>query len=75
MAGLEKPDSGRVSIEGRDVNVAAPALRDVTFVFQQYSLCPHRSVYDNLAFPLRWPLRKTSEADIRTNVQCGIGAG
>ena len=75
VAGLEKPDSGRVSIDGRDVTAAAPALRDVTFVFQQYSLCPHRSVYDNLAFPLRSLLRKTSEAGIRTNVQCRLCAG
>ncbi|UUZ75792.1 ABC transporter ATP-binding protein [Polaromonas sp. P1(28)-13] len=68
MAGLEAPDSGQVFIDGRDVTKVAPALRDVTFVFQQYSLYPHLSVYDNLAFPLRSPLRKTSEADIRTKV-------
>ncbi|WP_309678477.1 ABC transporter ATP-binding protein [Polaromonas sp.] len=68
VAGLEAPDSGRVFIDGRDVTKVAPALRDVTFVFQQYSLYPHLSVYDNLAFPLRSPLRKTSEADIRTKV-------
>ena len=68
VAGLEVPDSGQVLIDGRDVTHLAPALRDVTFVFQQYSLYPHMSVYDNLAFPLRSPLRKTSEADIKTKV-------
>ncbi len=68
VAGLEKPDAGKVWINGRDVTQVAPALRDVTFVFQQYSLYPHLSVYDNLAFPLRSPLRKTSEDDIRTKV-------
>lgn len=68
VAGLETPDSGRVSIDGRDVTALAPALRDVTFVFQQYSLYPHMSVYDNMAFPLRSPLHKISEADIRTKV-------
>jgi multiple sugar transport system ATP-binding protein len=68
VAGLETPDSGQVLIDGRDVTQLAPALRDVTFVFQQYSLYPHLSVYDNLAFPLRSPLHKTSEADIRTKV-------
>jgi multiple sugar transport system ATP-binding protein len=67
-AGLESPDSGSVSIAGRDVTRLAPALRDVTFVFQQYSLYPHLSVYDNLAFPLRSPLRKISEADVKTRV-------
>jgi len=68
VAGLESPDSGQVFIGGRDMTHVAPALRDVTFVFQQYSLYPHLSVFDNLAFPLRSPLRKTSEADIRAKV-------
>ncbi len=68
VAGLEKPDAGQVWIDGRDVTQVAPALRDVTFVFQQYSLYPHLSVYDNLAFPLRSPLRKTPEDEIRTKV-------
>jgi multiple sugar transport system ATP-binding protein len=68
VAGLEKPDSGQVFIGGHDVTATPPAMRDVTFVFQQYSLYPHLSVYDNLAFPLRSPLRKTSEADIKTKV-------
>lgn len=68
VAGLEKPDSGQVLINGQDVTTTPPAMRDVTFVFQQYSLYPHLSVFDNLAFPLRSPLRKISEADIKTKV-------
>src|SRR4051794_110425 len=68
VAGLEAPDLGRVFIGGEDVTAMAPALRDVTFVFQQYSLYPHLSVYDNLAFPLRSPLRKTAEAKVRAKV-------
>ena len=68
VAGLEKPDAGQVHIAGRDVTALAPALRDVAFVFQQYSLYPHLSVYDNLAFPLRSPMHPTSEADIRRKV-------
>lgn len=68
VAGLEQADAGQVWIDGRDVSQVAPAQRDVTFVFQQYSLYPHLSVYDNLAFPLRSPLRKTSEDEIRSKV-------
>lgn len=68
VAGLESPDCGQVFIDGRDVTNMAPALRDVTFVFQQYSLYPHMNVYDNLAFPLRSPLRKVPEADIKNKV-------
>ncbi|MCW5662676.1 MAG: ABC transporter ATP-binding protein [Piscinibacter sp.] len=68
VAGLETPDAGQVHIGGHDVTRLAPALRDVTFVFQQYSLYPHLNVYDNLAFPLRSPLRRTPEAQIRRKV-------
>jgi multiple sugar transport system ATP-binding protein len=68
IAGLEKPDAGELHIAGRDVTTLAPALRDVAFVFQQYSLYPHLSVYDNLAFPLRSPMRPTPEAEVRRKV-------
>jgi len=68
VAGLERPDMGRVTIAGRDVTSAAPAMRDVTFVFQQYSLYPHLSVFDNLAFPLRSPVRRTPPAEIDRKV-------
>lgn len=68
IAGLEQPDSGSVAIDGRDMSGVTPALRDVTFVFQQYSLYPHWSVYDNLAFPLRSKLRNFSESVIKEKV-------
>jgi len=67
-AGLERPDSGRIHIGGHDVSTLPPALRDVTFVFQQYSLYPHLNVYDNLAFPLRSPLRPCGEDVVRRRV-------
>ena len=69
IAGLERPDQGAISIDGRDVTREPPAARDVAFVFQQYSLYPHLTVYDNLAFPLRSPLRKLPETEIRKQVQ------
>lgn len=69
VAGLERPDEGRVFIGGREVTALAPALRDVAFVFQQYSLYPHLSVYDNLAFPLRSPLRPMPEEALRRKVE------
>jgi multiple sugar transport system ATP-binding protein len=69
VAGLERPDKGRVAIAGRDVTSAPPAMRDVTFVFQQYSLYPHLSVFDNLAFPLRSPVRRTPSAEIERKVR------
>ena len=69
IAGLERPDRGNVVIQGRDVTEEVPAERDVAFVFQQYSLYPHLTVYDNLAFPLRSPARRMNEQVIRRRVQ------
>lgn len=68
VAGLERPDAGSVTIGGRDVTRELPAMRDVSFVFQQYSLYPHLTVAENLAFPLRAPARRMSEADITQRV-------
>lgn len=58
LAGLELADTGTIFIDGADVTQQPTAARDVTFVFQQYSLYPHLSVFDNLAFPLRSPARR-----------------
>jgi multiple sugar transport system ATP-binding protein len=69
IAGLEKPDAGTIHIGGRDATALEPAARDVAFVFQQYSLYPHLSVYENLAFPLRSPARRWDEAAIRARVE------
>ena len=68
VAGLERADAGAIRIGGIDCTTADPALRDVAFVFQQYSLYPHLSVYDNLAFPLRSPLHRLAEGEIRSRV-------
>jgi multiple sugar transport system ATP-binding protein len=69
IAGLEQPDQGQVAIGGVDVTRAPPAARDIALVFQQYSLYPHYSVYDNLAFPLRAPGRRWPEDQIRGRVE------
>ena len=68
IAGLEKQNSGTVLFDGQPVDDYQPADRDVAFVFQQYSLYPGMSVYDNLAFPLRSPLRRTPEEEIKKRV-------
>jgi len=69
IAGLERPDSGRLLMDGTDITDTLPAGRDCAFVFQQYSLYPHLSVFDNLAFPLRSPLRRSEPAEIKRRVQ------
>ena len=69
VAGLETPDAGKVFIGGQEATGWHPAERDVAFVFQQYSLYPHYSVFDNLAFPLRSPRRRTPEPEVKRRVQ------
>ncbi len=68
LAGLETPDHGKIFMDGRDVTGLHPAARDVAFVFQQYSLYPHLSVRDNIAFPLRAPGRRLPETEIAVKV-------
>ncbi len=69
IAGLDKPDNGDVRIAGHSVMQVTPAQRDVAMVFQQYSLYPHLTVRDNLAFPLRSPIIAMPEAEIAKRVQ------
>jgi multiple sugar transport system ATP-binding protein len=69
IAGLEKQDEGSVRFDGEAVDQLPPADRDVAFVFQKYSLYPTMSVYDNLAFPLRSPMHRQPEAQIKVSVQ------
>ena len=69
IAGLDKPDAGDIRIDGETVLADMPAQRDVAMVFQQYSLYPHLSVRDNLAFPLRSPILNWTEVDIEVRVK------
>ena len=69
IAGLEKIDSGSVLFDNEPVTEDQPASRDVSFVFQQFSLYPHYTVYENLAFPLRSPMRKLPEDEIKTKIE------
>jgi multiple sugar transport system ATP-binding protein len=69
IAGLERPSKGNITIGGASVVNDTPAQRDVAMVFQQYSLYPHLTVRENLAFPLRSPMIRMAEADIAKQVQ------
>ncbi len=69
IAGLERPDAGNILFDARDVTDDPPAQRNVSVVFQQYSLYPHLTVFDNLAFPLRAPARRIPESEIKRRVE------
>jgi putative spermidine/putrescine transport system ATP-binding protein/mannopine transport system ATP-binding protein len=53
MAGFEAPDAGAVMLGGVDVTAVPPQRRNLGMVFQRYTLFPHMSVLDNIAFPLK----------------------
>ncbi|MCQ9616707.1 ABC transporter ATP-binding protein [Paenalcaligenes niemegkensis] len=61
IAGLERPDSGQVFINGQDVSSAEPAKRQLSMVFQSYALFPHLSVRDNILFGLQVRRRPKAE--------------
>jgi multiple sugar transport system ATP-binding protein len=68
VSGLDKPDKGGITIGGRDMAGMTPAQRDVTMVFQQYSLYPHLTVRQNLEFPLKSPILRTPQPEIDRKV-------
>jgi multiple sugar transport system ATP-binding protein len=53
IAGLEQPTKGEVLIGGNVVNGLPPRVRQIAMVFQSYALYPHKTVLDNIVFPLR----------------------
>jgi len=69
ISGLESADTGTIHIDGTDVTDWPPAPRNIAFVFQQYSLYPHYSVFDNMAFPLRAPGMDLANDDIDRRVR------
>ncbi|WP_158966559.1 ABC transporter ATP-binding protein [Chachezhania sediminis] len=69
ISGLEAPDAGEIYIDGRPVKGLTPAQRDVAMVFQQYSLYPHMTVRENLAFPLKSPILRTPGTEVKRKVQ------
>jgi ABC-type Fe3+/spermidine/putrescine transport system ATPase subunit len=67
IAGLERPDSGRLYFDDKDVTNLPPEKRNAAMVFQSYALFPHMSVFENVAFGLR--ARREPKASIGPRVQ------
>lgn len=66
IAGMTSPSSGQIVINGRDVTNLPPEKRDIGMVFQNYTLMPHMTVFENIAFPLQ--IRKVPKAEIGRRV-------
>lgn len=65
IAGFEKPDSGRIELDGRDVVSDPPNRRPVNTVFQTYALFPFMTVWDNVAFGLKYQKASRDETKRR----------
>ncbi len=66
VAGLERPDAGRIRIDGRDVSAIPPWHRRLGMMFQQYAVFPHMSVAENVGYGLR--IRRLPAAEIGRRV-------
>jgi sulfate transport system ATP-binding protein len=66
IAGLDQPDTGNITIDGRDVTKIPPQRRGIGFVFQHYAAFKHMTVRDNVAFGLR--IRKRPKAEVKQKV-------
>ena len=66
IAGLDLPDTGTITINGRDVTHIPPQRRGIGFVFQHYAAFKHLTVRDNVAFGLK--IRKRPKAEIKAKV-------
>lgn len=66
-AGFENPTEGQVQLQGKDLLGVPPSERNIGMVFQRYTLFPHLSVAENIAFPLR--VRKWAPADTTKRVE------
>ncbi len=67
IAGLESISSGDITIAGTKVNQMHPSKRDIAMVFETYALYPHKTVFENMAYPLR--IRKMSKSEITIRVE------
>lgn len=66
ISGLDKPDSGRIWLSGKDATFLSVQEREIGFVFQNYALFPHLTVFQNIAFGLE--IRNTPEILIKMKV-------
>jgi len=64
IAGFEQPDSGQIWLDGREITRHPPEQRGIGFVFQDYALFPHLSVFENVAFGLRHLRGKERQARV-----------
>ena len=73
IAGFEELTGGHISFDGKDISSLNPWERNVGFVFQNYALWPHMSIYENIAYGLR--MRKLPQNAIDERVRWALSVG
>ena len=63
IAGFDKPTSGKILLNGKDISELPPNKRPINTVFQRYALFPHMNVFDNIAFGLKMKRLKVTYED------------
>jgi iron(III) transport system ATP-binding protein len=78
LAGLETPDNGEIwlgrkQVYSKESNVNLPVMhRNIGMVFQSYALWPHMTVFENVAFPMRYGPEKISRSELKTRVMSAL---
>jgi len=68
IAGIEEISEGEIRIDGGRVDVRASGDIDAAMIFENYALYPHRTVFENMAFPLKAKCRRGAAVDINNRV-------
>jgi molybdate/tungstate transport system ATP-binding protein len=67
IAGMWPLDSGKIYMDNKDITTLPPEKRGIGFVYQNYMLFPHKTVFENIAFGLK--VRKVQDEEIKTRVE------
>jgi putative spermidine/putrescine transport system ATP-binding protein len=70
IAGFTLPEAGSIYLDGEDITFLPPSQRNLGVVFQNYSLFPHMSVFENVAYPLR--IRRIGSAEVAERVGAAL---
>jgi multiple sugar transport system ATP-binding protein len=69
ICGLVNPSEGKVYLDGEDITKVPPYTRNISMTFENYSLYPHMTVFNNMAYPLRAKKGEFTEAQIKGRIE------
>lgn len=75
VAGLERVESGRIILDGKDITDLPPHKREVAMVFQNYALYPHKTVLENLLMPVEGEMKREESIKLARDMASMLGIG